>query len=480
MILELAGTRFMAPYFGTSLYVWSSIIGVILGSLSLGYWLGGRISTLNPRRGILAFTILCAALAVLAMAGSKGAILDAGDWIANATDVRWGALFSALALFAVPNMILGIISPYAARLKIDEIQKSGREVGNLYAISTIGSIFGTFISGFWMIGILPAEQINVLMAATLAGASMAVDFKEFRLWQAATLAAAVLWLFFLGSRTAAPPVMTFDTAYTRYEVKDIKVNSLLTTRVLGIDRFSGQSLMNIYGGHPSDELVTPYCKYFLLGDHFNPGIKKTLMIGGGAYSFPKGFLKSYPEATIDVVEIDPGLTEISKKYFNLKDDARLTIINADGRVFLNQNKTKYDCVYIDAFDSISPPFHLATVEAARKIDMALDSDGAVLVNVGSSSEGAKSKMLRSMYATYKQVFRQVYVFKTNAETDADEVSNYVLVALKSTQEPQWTNLDPFLDGYLKTRIDMAGAVRAPVLTDDLAPVEKYVLDLVRR
>jgi len=479
MMVELVGSRFLAPHFGTSLYVWSSVIGVVMGSLSLGYWLGGRMSVVNPRRGIFSLIIFAAALAVVGLALSKDYILAAGDSLAAVSDVRWGSFFAALTLFSLPNVLLGMVSPYAARLKIDQLQDCGRAVGDLYAISTVGSIIGTFTAGFWLIGMFSADQINIYLAAILAAISLAVDFKKARFLKLSVLAAVVVWGFIFDFMAAKKLPLTFDTSYARYLVKDVILDSRSTLRALITDNLGAQSLMLIYDGKPSDEMIVPYNQYFLMGRHFKPDIRHGLLIGGGAFGFTGGFLNSYPEATLDVVEIDPALTGISQKYFNLKTNSRLTIINEDGRVFLNQNKSKYDCVYMDAFNSMAMPFHLATQEAVQKIYGSLNDGAAVFVNVVSASSGDQGKVLRAIKATYENVFPQVYVFATNKEDKSDELSNYVLVALKSDVAPQWISSDPQFDAYLKTRMDQSIENDMPIMTDDRSLLEKYALEIVK-
>ncbi|MCU0653353.1 MAG: fused MFS/spermidine synthase [Candidatus Pacebacteria bacterium] len=478
MILELVGSRFLAPHFGTTLYVWSSIIGVILASLSVGYWLGGRVSTVNPGRPVLALIVLTAAFSILALAMVRESILALAVAVASQTDIRLGAFFAAMVMFSLPNVLLGIVSPYAARLKIDQVASSGKAVGNLYAISTAGSIAGTFAAGFWLIGMFGSEQIQVWMAAALAAVSVLIDFKVLKLWQVAMLAAAVVWSAYSGTAAADVSVKTFDTSYSRYQVRDIEVGPGLAIRTLSADKLGTQSAAFLRNGRPNDELVFEYVKYFLLGRHFVTEIKSTLMIGAGAYSFPKKFLLEYPDAAIDVVEIDPKLTEISRQYFDLRDNRRMSIYHEDGRVFLNRNKKIYDVVYIDTFSSMSIPFQMATREAALKVYGSLGESGAAMMNIVSAANGDRGKILRSLYATYRDVFPQVYVFSVKGE-DLPEVSNYMLVALKSRTPPQWTNPDFELNKYLQTRMDQKLENDVPALTDDRAPMEQYVMEIMK-
>jgi spermidine synthase len=481
MVMELVGSRFLAPNFGTSLYVWSSIIGVILGSLSIGYWLGGKISVKNTNRIMLSMIVLLAAAFIFGLSLVRDTVFSVADSIADATDIRLASFFAALTLFAAPNVLLGMVSPYAARLKIDQVEKSGQEVGNLYAISTIGSILGTFAAGFWLISDFGSAQINLWMAALLVIVSMILDFKSIRFLQLSLLTATIGLSVYMAEFNQNINEISFDTMYNRYIIEDRDIGNSNKVRLMGVDRFGIQSGMFILNGRPSDELALEYTRYFLLGKHFFPEMRQALMIGGGAYSFPKKFLSAYPDASIDVVEIDSKLTDIARQLFDLKDNARLSIYHEDGRVFLNRNSKKYDCIYIDAFSSLEPPYHLVTREAVQKIHASLVPGGVVLVNVISESNVSKSKMLAAIYATYKSVFEQTYVLRADPETASDPLSNFIVVALKPGGQGGWIrwvspNLE--LNHYLSARMDM-GKSAGQVLTDDFAPVEKYVLSMIK-
>jgi len=225
----------------------------------------------------------------------------------------------------------------------------------------------------------------------------------------------------------------------------------------------------------SDELVSEYTKYYHLAKHFNPNFKKTLMLGGAGYSYPKDFLHKYPGATIDVVEIDPKVTELAKKYFRLEESPRLTIYHEDGRVFLNKTQEKYDVIFGDAFSShYSLPYQLTTKEAVQKKYNILNDDGMVILNLISAIEGEKGKFLRAEYATYKSLFPQVYLFPVTYSLYGNIVQNIILVALKSEKEQTLHDSDPKLDEYLLHLWKKTVDADMPILTDDFAPVDYYI------
>jgi spermidine synthase len=223
------------------------------------------------------------------------------------------------------------------------------------------------------------------------------------------------------------------------------------------------------------ELYFQYTRYFRLVQYFNPGLHRSLMIGGAGYSYPKDYLARYRNAYLDVVEIDPMVTELARQYFDLKDDKRLKIIHEDGRTFINTAREKYDAIFNDSFSSpYAIPYHLTTVEAVRKMNGILNEDGVVLVNIISSLEGPSGAFLRAEYRTFKSIFPQVYLFPVESTWDGEAVQNVMLVALKSNRRPSLKSSDPELNGYLSHlwRKDIADDM--PVLSDDYAPVDYYI------
>lgn len=474
MMLELAGSRVMAPFLGTSLIVWSSLIGLILGALSLGYWFGGKLSDRDPNWRQFSGIILVAAVSVALTAWLKTPILLALQTFI--TDIRFGSILATLILFAPASFLLGMISPYAVRLKIQDIATSGAVVGNLYAISTLGSIFGTFLAGFYLITRFGSSELLYILAMTLAVTSIIAFYKLGKAVKAAVLLAIIVSTVISGQAAATDEkngLIDRDSAYQKiliYNSKDGRTGR--PTRLLKTDNFSVQSGIFLDG----DDLVFDYTKFYRIARHFNPDIRTALMIGGAAYTYPRDFLREYPSSTMDVVEIDPMVTELAKKYFGLEDNPRLNIYHADGRIYLNRNTKRYDAIYGDAFKSFNPPFQLTTKESAKRIYESLDDDGVVLINIISSIEGYRGEFLRAEYKTFKQIFPEVYIFQVNTP-DPYQHQNLMLVALK--QKPvSMENEDPELQNFLirlwakKITDDM------PVLTDDFAPVDNYLLKII--
>jgi spermidine synthase len=197
------------------------------------------------------------------------------------------------------------------------------------------------------------------------------------------------------------------------------------------------------------------------------------MIGGAAYLFPRDYLRKYPDATIDVVEIDPGMTRLAREYFRLRDDPRMAIYHNDARVFLNQTgPAHYDAILMDAFGTLfSVPYQLTTVEAARQLHGALTDDGVLVANIGAAVSGEANQFLRAELATWRSVFADVKVFKVNLQRGDADLQNLIVVALKK-MEGQRGRGDEFAE-LLSHEIRDRDFEALPVLTDDLAPVEYY-------
>lgn len=262
-----------------------------------------------------------------------------------------------------------------------------------------------------------------------------------------------------------------DTMYNRiwiYDVPDEKSEN--TVRIMGINNENHSSMYL-----ESDELVNTYTKFYHLASHFNPNFKKTLMFWWAGYSFPKDFLKKYESASMDVIEIDPKITDLAKKYFRLKDDKRLSIHHLDGRVFLNKTKEKYDVIFWDAFSSrYSIPYQLTTIEAVQKKYDILSENWIVLLNIISAIDWEKWMFLRWEVATYKKIFPQVYIFPIRDPLDSYKVQNIMLVALKWTKAPDFSSENPEINKYLENLYKNEIPNDIPIITDDYAPVDYYI------
>ena len=468
MILELVGSRILAPYVGTSIIVWTSLIGIILGSLSLGYYLGGKIADRRATHRILALILFSSAILITLTAIIKNPVLTfVGTYV---FDLRTASILSTIILFTPASIALGMIAPYAIKLKLENLSSTGRTVGNLYAISTIGSIVGTFLAGFVLITFFGNTNLLLILSATLVLTSL-LTTSNIKLKAGITAITVIGIIGFALQLNSEAEAIELNTTYSYIKIYDGILNSK-EVKILKINN-NFHSAMYL----DSDELVFDYTKYYRLIDHFAPDLKTALMIGGGAYSYPKDFLASHPEATLDVVEIDAELTQLAKEHFGLKDDPRLTIYHEDGRPFLNRTENLYDAIMIDAFSSsLAVPYHLTTLENVQNLERALNDDGVVIMNLITEIEGEGGKFLRAEYHTYKEVFPVVHLFPVQFPESGNLRQNVMLVATKSQKTLESENEE--LNDYLKHLWKNEIPADVPILTDDFAPVDQYTLKMI--
>ncbi|HSI87604.1 MAG TPA: fused MFS/spermidine synthase [Pyrinomonadaceae bacterium] len=474
MAYEIIGSRIVAPYIGASTYIWTSLIGVILAALSLGYWIGGRMADRRPDVKVLAAAIFAAGGLVALTILAKDVLL--AFTAASPLPLELKAVAASLLLFAPAAAALGFVLPYAAKLRIASIDTAGNTVGRLYALSTVGSIVGTFAAGFFMIPQVGSVRSLYLIAGLLFVLSVLLTPFVF-----SRLNFGVLILFVLAMagneftayqlRTSAG-MIDADTEYSRVRIFQTEDRTTgRPIRVLSTDPYSAQSATFLDGG---DELVLEYTKFYHLVSHFRPGHRDALMIGGAGFSFPREHLRTYPDAEITVVEIDPQMAEFAREYFDLPHDPRLRIVHQDGRIYLNSAAPEmFDAVLVDAFGSLlTVPIHLTTVEAVQAMERTLRPNGVVILNIGSAITGSRSGFLQAELATYRRVFPEVRVFKVRPERGNDEIQNLIVVARKETETPAGPVDENDVPRMLATEIDVPPSDAVP-LTDDHAPVERF-------
>jgi spermidine synthase len=474
MIYEIIGSRLLSPYIGTSTYVWTSLIGVILAALSLGYWLGGKSADRNPDLKILAAVIFGAGGLVSVTILLKDVILAFIAQMPFGLEIK--SVVAAILLFAPASVLLGFVTPYAVKLKMAKFEDAGKTVGRLYALSTVGSIFGTFAAGFLLIPFVGSVRTLYLIGATLIGLSILLA--PFALTR---INVAILLMFVFGIATSETLMFAqykisdlhdIDTEYSRIQVfKTTDTRTGKPIRAIATDPFFIQSAMYL----DSDELALKYAPYYHLIAHFKPDFRKTLLIGGAGYTFPRDYLKKYSNAEIEVVEIDQQMTAIAKKFFKLEENPRLKITHEDGRIFLNNAPDKqYDAVLMDAFGTLfSVPYHLTTREAVEQISRTLNDDGVIIFNLGGAIEGDGSGFLKAELATYKSVFPKVYLFKVNPDYSNNQFQNLIIVAAKEKNSATLTSENPNFSKLLANLYQPNINLDKKILTDDLAPVEYY-------
>jgi spermidine synthase len=514
--LEIASSRVLAPFFGNSLYVWGALIGVVLAGLSTGYWLGGAIADRHPTPGLLVGLLGTGGLLVLAIPFIDGWILDrVVEWDPGP---RLNPLLATILLFGVQSVVLGTVSPVAVRLRARSIEKLGRTAGRLFAVSTAGSIAGTFATAFWLIPELGTDQVLASAAVALLLAASAVALVErlaiaFALALAiagasvgavvslapesgATVAASQLRNWSPVYRRQAPNggiggVEDDQTGYTIVHTKDSQYHRIAvvdddTTRYL---RFDSSFQSGMYLNDPYRTRFG-YADYLQLSFAYRPETRRVLYIGLGGGSAPKRTWRDFPDVHIDVVELDAEVVDVAYKYFQLPRDPRLQVEVEDGRRYVVANDGPWDAIVIDAFYSDSIPFHLATREFLELVRSRLAPGGTVVTNIIGAVRGPDSRLFRSMLRTYRAVFPTVSIHPVldGGGNDLQAFRNVILVsgdAAAPSKEfllERWREVRrrspgaPDLTEAIRGRVDAPISTDdVPVLTDDYAPTDALLL-----
>ena len=487
MILELIASRVLSPYFGSSNLVWTSVIGIILLSTSVGNFVGGIIADKNKEEKKSIFNVSL----ILILIGAfifmiplvKSFFIEMVVSIVKS--LRLGAIISTILLFFVPSMFIGMLSPIIIRLKMHDLGDVGKISGGIYAIATLGSIFGTFLGGFYLIPKFGSIQILFVLSIITFLLIFILYNKENKMnWKmicglilVIAINGVLFYLYYNVNEINGQKVLNgefgchvnYDTEYGNVIVKNAKFNGE-NIRGFIIDR--GNESASFIDESKCYDLVFDYTKFYDLMFNSKIEIKDTLMIGGAGYSYPKYFISKFKDKNMDVVEIDPKVTEIAKKYFfldklisdyNLEQNKRLNLFNDDGRTFLNNNIKKYDAILNDSFSGNVPAKTLTTKEAVQMIHNYLNDGGVYLTNVISSIDGNNSKFLKAEVLTLKNVFKNVYVFPCNDVNDIDKIQNNMVVACDEQL---------FTENYVDVNLN-----DAILLTDNYCPVDTIIPNL---
>src|SRR5262245_25772883 len=420
MALEILGSRILAPRYGSSIYVWGSLISTFLVALSAGYAFGGRIADRRPSLAALSVVLSFAAVLMLPGIAWPERILDAIqklDW-----DVRWSALLAAVVLFLPASLAMAMVTPFAVRIGIRRMETAGTVSGAYSALSTAGSIAGTLAATFLLIPAFPVGTLLVALAATLLVCA-AVLARSRASVIGAVLAAAALAAA-LSARTASRPtdgetvLLRKDTPYHH-----LTVTQLDSSRWLRFDALT-QSGVDLDQPFRS---VVGYDEALLAALAFRPGIRRVCMIGLGGGSFPRSFARIRPDAVIDTVEIDPVVRDVARKYFLYEESERLRTVIADGRVFLSRPGTPYDLIVLDAFNSTGVPFHLTTREFFEVVRRRLSPDGIFAANFVGQLMGGEGRLFWATYKTIRRQFGQVWVASPYVVEGRPPVAGNILV-----------------------------------------------------
>jgi spermidine synthase len=452
---EIAAARLLAPWFGASTIVWANTIATVLVALSVGYWLGGRLADRDPTLAGLSRIVLGAA-ALLALVPfvanpflriSVQALdrVEAGAFV--------GSLIGVLVLVAVPVLLLGAVAPYAVRLSVRSVEEAGRIAGRLYAISTLGSLAGTFLSALVLIPLVGTRRTFLAFALALAVAAVPAMRRRFVL---APVGVALLLAIPVGTVKATGDARVIWERETEYQYARV-TESPNGERELELNE--GQAVHSRY--EPGEWLTHDYWDEMLVLPFAGAGQPRSVAIlGNAAGTTARAYGHYFPSARVDAVEIDPALTDVGRRLFDMRGP-NLHVHTADARPFLRNAKRRWDVIVVDAYRQPYIPFYLATREFFDEVRDHLTPGGVVLVNVGhpSDSDSLEKVLSATMGAALGTVAR-------------DPVKSTNTVLAGSTGELSAARLPDLAALAAATAGRLAPPLRGgSVYTDDRAPVE---------
>ena len=421
LAIEILGTRILGPFYGVSLFLWSALISVTLAALSLGYAVGGRWADRGPTLSRLCLLLLFAGLWVLTIPWLKRPVL----LLAEPFGLRFAVLVAATVLFFPPLALLGMVSPYAIRLKASGLEVVGRTAGNLYAVSTIAGVVAALLTGFFLIPSMGITRLIVSIGLILVGTSLIgiagkrkpVAGLIILIFTVSAVAGACILIPYAQSNPGSGVLSIEQSPYS--EIRVVDVNS---QRYLLIDGV-GHTIVDIETGRA-------LCEYVNVLDiakaYFDePGTMLLLGLGGGSV------VKHYARDgwQIDAVEIDPCVTKAAYDYFGL-EPSEATVYHADGRAFLASCNRSYDLIILDAFGSSSIPFQLVTKEAFALIASRLTTNGVLAVNM--EAIGWHDKIVHSLAAAIEPSFEHVLALPIAEPPNT--LDNLVLLAANRSLE----------------------------------------------
>jgi spermidine synthase len=462
---EIAAARLMAPFFGASTIVWANTIGIVLVALSVGYWIGGRIADRHPHLRGMSLMVLIAAvmLAIVPLVARPlfDVSVDALDEIEAGAFV--GSLLGVLFLLAVPVTLLGAAAPYAIRLAVPDVEHSGSVSGRLYAISTAGSLCGTWVSALLLIPLVGTQRTFIIFAAGIALVAAVGLGRRFLVVPAVLFAALAIPV---GTVKATDDgEVLFETETENQYVRVIEQED--GDRVLELNE--GQAVHSLYrpGTVLTDNVWDGYLVLPFAGRSEPP--RRMAILGNAAGTTARAYGKYFPTTEIDGVEIDGELHDVGRRFFAMGENPNLTTHTADARPWLRQAEGRYDVIMVDAYRQPYIPFYLATKEFFELVKERLAPGGVVIVNAGhpEGNDDLETVLGSTMAAVFPTVIR-----------DPKEDTNTLLLGSEGPAsgeilEDSLPDLPPELRALAALEAAKIGP-RLPgteVYTDDRAPVE---------
>jgi predicted membrane-bound spermidine synthase len=482
LVLEILAGRLIAPYVGVSLYTWTAIIGVILAGLSLGNWLGGVWADRGGTELAAGITLALAglfSLGILFLLTLVAPLIEAREMT-----LLGASFFYVLALFFTPAVLLGVVTPLLTTLALALDGRTGHIVGRMHALAALGSILGTFITGYFLVQYLGTRGIIIGTALGLFLLALPFFRRRSPVAPIAIIAAAVGLVLATDARNGFSNPCDSESNYFCIRIVDASDQVPFgTARSLILDHL-------VHGTNHQSEpglLISPYVQLIdeLALDHFGEEKAETLrwfFAGGGAYTLPRSVQARTPEAAVTVAELDPMVTRSAEENLFLRTDG-MRVVHDDARIVLKREPSRlYDVIVADAFHDISIPYHLVTQEYAELVKSRLAPDGIYLLNVLDAFPDPR--LVKSMMKTLAESFEHVHVWMDMVPPEAERMT-FVLSASDVREPPETLVARRGLDHrWLRATEPMMRTGtpfdRLPLLTDDYVPVERLVSEFYFR
>jgi predicted membrane-bound spermidine synthase len=484
---ELSATHLIAPYFGESTFIWATVIGLTMTFLAIGYALGGRAADKYPRAWLLYFTTSIAAIAAGLLPFFSRPILSTSLDAFQDVNIGafYGALIGVLAMLAVPITLLGFVTPYAIRLRIDQIEHAGNTAGSIYALSTIGSIAGSFLPVLVLIPWIGTTRSFLVLSLLLLIPSLVGLFRLKAVRPAMAAIALSVAMIAANLWASQQPIRAAEYGELIYETES-------SENYIQVTQDGDRTLLSLNDGHAVHSIYDPTnlmtggpWDYFMAGPLFQPQtgpaqIDNALLIGLAGGTVSKQLTAGYGPIPIDGVELDPVIVDVGREYFDMTEPNLNVIIN-DGRYVLRTTDTEYDLIGVDAYRQPYIPFQLTTREFFREVSNALTDDGVAVMNVGRTE--TDYRLVDVIASTMKDVFPNVYVI------DTERYSNSIVIATNSpsqietfaisvAQQPEGSPIRIVGDAALETGNIREVTEVTTVFTDDHAPVERVIDQII--
>src|SRR3989442_8896020 len=478
--IEFAAARLLAPFFGQSLFIWGTLIGLILIYLTIGYYAGGRLADRRPDARLLYQIAAAAALLTAAVPIISRPILSLAQtgFAQVPVGLAFGSLIPVIVLFAAPVILLGMFSPFVIGFRIRQLEPAGNAAGAVYALSTLGSILGTFLPVFWLIPTYGTRPTIFILAFLLGSISTAGLYEpgRRRLYLLIPVAIVALALLSGGAiRGAAYGVRVYETESAYSYIQVIRTG---TETQLLLDE--GSAVHSIYD--PTSLYTHGYWDDALLAPYFGSGRapSRVALVGLAGGTVARQFTAIDGPIPIDGVEIDPKIVDVGRRYFEMTEP-NLHVTVADGRYWMATQAGRYDVILVDAYRQPYIPFYLTTREFFESAKAHLASDGVLAINVGRTP--TDNRLVDALSGTLNAVFNNVFVLDSNRRftntviyaTSGRATVDQFLARAGAETNPK---LQPIAAEALQT-----GGVRQVrpngiVFTDDLAPVERLIDEII--